>query len=134
MRRIFILMCGVVMISSGVFADDTTETCADGAGTVVIGAVTGHKYCRSNNKMNWWNAYAWCDAQSGRRLFSMNDCNHSGTSSACSDLKGTGDVCVWTSTPWSQNDQYSYYVCLFSGVSSGSTPTRSLANNYALCY
>lgn len=46
MRNVLILMCGMVMMSCVVFAEDITiETCADGAGTVIIGAVSGHKYC-----------------------------------------------------------------------------------------
>ena len=73
MRNVLILMCGVVMISSVAFAEDAVETCAGGAGTVVVGAVTGHKYCHGKKKMDWWNAYAWCDAM-GRRLFDISDC------------------------------------------------------------
>ncbi len=77
MRNVLILMCGMVMLSTVALADDTTETCANGAGTVVVGAVTGHKYCRSNQEMNWWNAYAWCDGLD-RKLVEASDC-------ACSD-------------------------------------------------
>ena len=104
MRKFLMLMCGVVMMSSAVFADDTTtpETCANGAGTVVIGAVTGHKYCMSNNNMNWWNAMAWCDAQ-GRRLVSLNNCGCSSTVSCnniCPEFKiSDNNIWIWTSTP-----------------------------------
>ena len=84
-----ILLTAVFMISTVTLANDTTttETCADGAGEIV----TGHKYCKSNVGINWWNANAWCDAQ-GRRLFSMDDCTYSVTgTTACADLVGVGD-------------------------------------------
>ena len=82
MRNFLILTCSVIMISSVTFADDTVETCANGAGTVVIGAVSGHKYCNSKNGMNWWNAVTWCDGL-GRRLFDLSDCACSDTTANC---------------------------------------------------
>jgi len=88
-----ILLTAVFMISTVTLANDTTstKTCANGAGTVITGVVTGHKYCKSNVVINWWNANAWCDAQ-GRRLFSMDDCTYSVTgTTACADLVGVGD-------------------------------------------
>lgn len=105
MRNVLILMCGMVMLSSVAFADDTTtiETCADGAGIVIEGAVTGYKYCKSNTKMNWWNAYAWCDALE-MRLFDLSDCACSDTISDCSrcvelkDLSVGGIGWIWTNT------------------------------------
>lgn len=62
MRKILIL-CGILMMSSVVRAQETiTETCANGTGIIVVGDVSGHKYCRSKQVLNWWNAYVWCDA------------------------------------------------------------------------
>ena len=121
MRNVFILMCGMVMMSCVVFAEDiTTETCADGAGTVIIGAVSGHKYCKSNKGMNWWNAMAWCDGI-GRRLFERSDCACSATVSdcraKCPELTGVsvGDTysLVWTATPYT--DTNAYFISLVSG-------------------
>ena len=60
-----IMFIFMMLTVSTVIADDavstTPEMCSNGTGTIVIGAVTGHKYCKSNQRMNWWNAYAWCD-------------------------------------------------------------------------
>ncbi|MBR6674339.1 MAG: hypothetical protein IKL32_00245 [Alphaproteobacteria bacterium] len=86
MRQILMLMCGVAMISSVVFADDTTETCAGGVGIVMTGAVTGHKYCFRAVGMTWWNAVSWCDAQ-GRRLVELRDCACGNTISDCAGNK-----------------------------------------------
>ena len=52
------------MASMAVADDTTTETCANGAGIVITGNLSGHKYCLSNQNMSWWNAYAWCDSYS----------------------------------------------------------------------
>ena len=101
MNKILILTCGVLMISSVVLGDDTTtETCANGAGTVITGAVSGHKYCVFRKNMDWWNAYAWCDGM-GRRLFSLDDCIYSSTGTKrCEDLAGVSGVAhMWTATP-----------------------------------
>jgi hypothetical protein len=90
-----LLFCGLLMTSSMTFADDATvETCANGAGTVLTGAVTGQKYCKGNKAMNWWNANSWCDGM-GMKLFSLNDCACSETTANCAgnhcpELKNTG--------------------------------------------
>jgi len=113
MRQILMLMCGMVMLSSVAFAEDTTETCADGAGVVVTGAVSGHKYCRSKQSMNWWNAYAWCDAL-GRRLADRSDCACGNTISDCAnnqcpELSGVGNFWAWTGTPSKTGESYYVY-------------------------
>ena len=74
MKKILFL-CSLLMISPTLMAEDTTvESCANGAGTIITGVITGTKYCWSNSDMNWWNANAWCDAQ-GKRLIDLNiDC------------------------------------------------------------
>ena len=101
MNKILILTCGVLMMSSVALGDNTTaETCANGAGTVITGVVTGHKYCLIKQSMNWWNAYALCDGME-RRLFSLDDCLYSSTGTGrCADLEGaSGVVHIWTATP-----------------------------------
>lgn len=139
MRKILILMCGVVMMSSAVFADDTTtpETCANGAGTVVVGAVTGHKYCKSNTQMNWWNAQSWCDALN-RRTFDISDCACSNTTADCHnriciELVGVGnDQYIWT---MKSNWEWSYNINLSSGtIRDWYDYSRKGAHYPALCY
>lgn len=104
---------------STVIADDavstTPEMCSNGTGTIVIGAVTGHKYCKSNQRMNWWNAYAWCDAQ-GRQLFNMDSCMCSGITNCqgvCLELMAVGSGWIWSSTP--RPAPLAYGVLLSSG-------------------
>ncbi|MBQ9738164.1 MAG: hypothetical protein IJV75_01440 [Alphaproteobacteria bacterium] len=84
MQKILIL-CSVLMMSSSVFAQETpAETCADGAGVVIIGDITGHKYCRSKTALNWWNAYAWCDAI-GMQMVDALDCKCSELTADCAN-------------------------------------------------
>ena len=68
-------LIGIILMHSFIAsADDTpTKTCANGAGTVIIGAITGHEYCLSKKEMNWWNGHAWCDGL-GMRFFRLDDC------------------------------------------------------------
>ena len=114
MKPFLILTCFGLMISTASMAEDIstpTETCADGAGTIVTGSVSGHKYCKSNAMMNWWNAHAWRDGL-GRRLFSLDECTCSDTTSdcygKCSDLKSVGDdKWIWTSIPRDASLAYS---------------------------
>ena len=108
--RFITLICGVLLTSTVATADDTTvETCANGAGTVVIGAVTEHKYCRSNKGMNWWNAVAWCDGQS-KRLLQLDDCKFNSTASPwiCPDLVQVekSETYFWTMNPTTETRMY----------------------------
>ena len=138
MRKILIFTCGVIMMSSVAFADDTVETCANGAGTVVVGAVSGHKYCKSNSTMNWWNAFAWCDAQ-GRKLFDISECACSNTTADCiyncPEMNNVGTMAIWTLTACDKKSNYRV------GLSSGYRDCQSRTNTgvtgsiglFALC-
>ena len=102
MNKVLMLCCSVLMVSHVVMADDAT--CAGGSGTIITGVISGRKYCKSNKSMNWWNAYAWCDAM-GKKLIDLNtDCECDGIAncnSLCADIKfpdlsGWG----WTAIPY----------------------------------
>ena len=137
MKTSLALMCGMLMMSSVVFAEDTVETCANGAGEVITGAVTGYKSCKSNQRMNWWNAVSWCDALK-RPLFDLDDCgcdwstNCNGT---CPELaKVAGYQFLWMITPAS--DSRAYFVNpLFGSVASQNRSDYSWSNYsaFALC-
>lgn len=116
-----ILLTAILLTSIMALADDgtTTETCANGAGRVITGAVSGHKYCKSNQVMNWWNAHAWCDAL-GRRVFDRSNCSCGDITADCAgnkcpDLKGVRDSeYIWTATP--RDSSHVYVVYLSSGL------------------
>lgn len=110
MNKFLMLTCGMLMVSSVALAEETTpETCANGAGTVVIGAVSGHKYCRSQTlALNWWNAWAWCDAQ-GKKLFGLDNCRCDATINCvnkCPELNLGNGTWTWTATPAGTDGAY----------------------------
>ena len=51
MYKFLLVFCCFFIIPYVAMAEEDT-TCADGAGTIVIG-VSGYKYCLSNKTMNW---------------------------------------------------------------------------------
>ena len=76
------------------------------------GKATGHKYCKSNNSMNWWNAYAQCDAVN-MNLVDLSDCGCIDASQKCGT---SGDSCpnlfgfgfVWLNTPSLHGNKYKW--------------------------
>jgi len=147
MRNVLI-MSGILMMSCVVFADDTTttETCANGAGTVITGAVSGHKYCLRKSthsgsptqigQIIWWNAHTWCEGI-GRTIFSMNDCGCNATincNNKCPELAiGGGGLSgqsgIWTDKPFGTSG--AYVVNLTTGTVS--TTTRYNEFGFVLC-
>ena len=57
-------------IVAGVLAIGSAANAATCEGGSLASGENGHEYCRSNLPMNWWSAYAWCEAQ-GRHMPSM---------------------------------------------------------------
>ena len=108
-------------------------------GTEITGK-NGHVYCKSNVNMNWYTAFAWCDAQ-GRTLATMEQmCDIDETqrwdgnvgTSVCLCLVGATaqDSCSWSALPYSPTHAFSVYVST-ANVSSGH---RTLVPYYALCW
>ena len=112
MQRLLIFITGsmiIVGISLNVKAAD--DSCANGAGTIVIGAVSGASYCRSQVGMNWWNAFSWCNSQ-GKQLFDLTDCGCSwqvNCQNKCPEInfKDSNNFWHWTQT---SNGMASAYV------------------------
>ena len=111
------------------------ETCADGAGTVITGK-NGHNYCYSNQSMNWWSAYAWCEAQ-GRHLASMYEAcptwdgskgGYGESAAKCPNIIGA-NILKWTSTPEGENN--AFYVSSNDVVSD---PRSKQTAARAFCY
>ena len=135
MKQFLMTICGFLFITSVAMADDTTtEMCANGAGTVISGAVTGHKYCMSNNPMNWWNAYAWCDAQ-GRRLISMDECACSALVNCdgkCPEFRKVYNKYIWTTT--SDDTAESVYTSYSDSVMTAMWTRVRSGSAYSVCY
>lgn len=135
MKQFLMFTCFSIMIPTTIIAEETTQTCANGTGTIVIGAITGHKYCKSNVKMNWWNAVSWCDAQ-GRRLFNLNDCGCSDTIANCAQNCPEVSLVIGMQNSWTTSFKkigYVDYIDLYNGhISPWGVP--ALTDSYfALC-
>lgn len=88
----FILIAGICFMSGMVQAQITDTPCANGAGVIVKGSVSGKTYCKSNAwGMTWWNAYAWCDAL-GMDMFGLEDCACSDTVADCAGTSAGGNA------------------------------------------
>ena len=79
MRKILISTCAILMISV------TANACSG----ITIKGNSGTSYCLSKQTMNWYSAYAWCQAQ-GMKLIDLGPVcgRNSGT---CSELSLSSD-------------------------------------------
>jgi hypothetical protein len=97
MKKNLMILSVLVLVMS---TPALSATCANGAGTQVIG-VDGETYCRSNVNMNWWSAHAWCDA-ANMTLVSLDRCNGKNGDItgevACPNFKRNDYVTCWTSS------------------------------------
>ncbi len=109
-------------------AQARAETCESGK---LVTGNNGHVYCQSNNTMNWWSAYTWCEGQ-GRHLASMyelcSDWDGSTGSKKCANHNGSFNDAGWTSTAFQGNNAFRAY-------SSGSVDTSNRSSSQrAICY
>ena len=101
----------LAVITAVVFniAQARAETCESGK---LVTGNNGHAYCQSKYQMNWWSAYAWCEAQ-GRHLASMYelcpDWDGSKGGDKCANTKDGFDGLGWTKTAFQQNYAFTVY-------------------------
>lgn len=140
MIKTLTITCSALLIASIANADTTTtETCANGGGIVITGAVSTHKYCLSKNTMNWWNSNAWCDAM-GRRLARRSDCACGNTKADCANDKCPDLTAVVSGTQWgwildTPTSTHSDIIPLESGnITRNSRGNLGAYNVFALCY
>ena len=138
MNKTLSLICTLFILPSIAFAE---ETCANGAGKIIMGDINQKKYCLSNKTMDFWNAYAWCDAQ-GTSLVDLTDCSCSNTAADCANNQCPNFVSapygyreVWTSAPHDTNKVKR--IIMATHLSNGSVgqwnKDSSGAGMYALC-
>ena len=107
-------------------------SCAGGSGSVVTGG-NGTPYFESNITMDWWGAFAWCDAIGGRLIDVTKECIKTTGTSGCPNLTGVGNGTVWTQNVPSANA--AYFVNLSSGAVDGPPfgYSRGYSGFFALC-
>ena len=91
-RKLFLLCLMGAFLATSAYAK------CDG-GTMITGK--SGSFCKSNVKMNWWSAYSWCKANDRSLATIYEACpswNGNIGEGQCSELSGSGDGGVWTST------------------------------------
>ena len=121
------MVAGILVIGSTVNA----ATCE--GGTLATGE-NGHEYCQSNNYMNWWSAYTWCEAN-GRHMASIYEiCPEWDGSTGeykCANYNSQFKNGLWTSTPYQTDNAFK----LTEWRKSVGLENRAESSNYrALCY
>ena len=86
------------------------ETCANGHGTLIIGNDGVSKYCMSQVTMNWWSAFAWCDAAKGKLLNVTTECDKVEVTEEvwCANLVDKVDTYIWTANIARDGTPYRY--------------------------
>ena len=118
MKKNFKKQIAVFLILASISAKTVAAvTCAGGAGTVINGNDGMTTYCASRVQMNWWSAFAWCDA-AGMRLIGTDACNgadgrYTGPA-ACPNLylANPDNFYGYYWTKNKSNDRVAYYISL----------------------
>lgn len=122
----------LALITVGILAINSASAANCNGGERVT-AGNGHEYCRSDSSsMNWWSAYAWCEAQ-GRHLATIYelcpDWDGSMGTNKCSNYVSSF-YGAWSSTPYQTNEAILVYG---SSPKSVGTQERTVLL-WALCY
>ena len=107
MKKLMVGVC-CLLISGSVLAGG----CDSESGTLITGK-DGTKYCQSKVSLNWWSAFAWCDAIGGQLIDLTTECNKVTGTEQCPNLAGVGSGLVWTQAV--RSSAYAYSVYLPSG-------------------
>ena len=128
MKKLLLMGCLLLAVPA------LSEECAKGAGYVIIGN-DNTRYCASRHEMNWWSAFAWCDAAGGQLFDLSTQCYLGGSSGACPNLGGSLDLDLHRGYAfWTRNSLTTHAASIVSG--GGVVGSRSKANRgteQALC-
>ena len=127
------LMGTVVMFNRPTFA------CTGGTEVSIVNGATS-VYCISNNTMNWWTAFSWCQAQNYHLATWAEVCPNTGVSIVSSGSTGLGcsnrpnytGKNLWVSQPYDSDNAYKFYLTTPDTILSGIS-TRTSTNARALC-
>ena len=122
-KLLFVCLIGLMSISSAHAKCDGGTEITNTAGTT---------FCKSNVKMNWWSAAAWCKENDLHLATMYEMCpNWDGNAALekCPELNGNGDVYAWSATASGSENAFS--VNLSYGHVLG--PNRKDSSKYAFC-
>ena len=119
-------------ITVGILAINSAHAESCEGGTLQTGD-NGHVFCQSNNNMNWWSAYTWCEAQ-GRHLATMYEMcpewdGSTGDRNNCNLNSFSNNNYNWSATARNTNEAF-----WIDRDTIGSTSRNELYYRRALCY
>lgn len=122
MKRTILATCCFLIFSS----------VANACGGIPIKGTSGADYCLSNDRMNWYSAYTWCEAQGLNMLDLSVVCKT--ISGPCNELKSSidGFYPAWTNMSFSSKN--AEIIDIATGhINQGQGYART-TGFYAICY
>ena len=105
---------GTIITANSYGNDKSGGLCHDPSDSNVTQNCNGKIFCESNEAMNWWSAFTWCEAIGGRLASFESMCpgiirTPNDTIGACPNLKATGvrndgDDWGWSNFGWGTTD------------------------------
>ena len=127
MKKIIVFLMCIFAMSA------MAEPTCNGGKTIT--AKDGTTFCKSDNTMNWWSAFTWCESQNRTLAEFKTMCPGvsqapSNTTGDCPNLQGLADSgWVWSSLAYGSDD------AIIVNLSSGAVTNYHRYNysSYALC-
>jgi len=107
MKKYFVIMMLGLMFCTSVNATWTEANCNDKGGQMVT--VGGQTFCKSTTSMNWWSAYAWCQAMGGHMPTVNELCPKLQSITQDASCGTTYNDHIWTATPGSSTVPWIYH-------------------------
>ena len=128
-KYIGLIVWGAMAVPAFAVTEWTTQNCNNKGGEIVQSS-TGEIYCKSISTMNWWSAYAWCEAMGGHMPSMEEMCPGANLlrGAPCPSMNGTADH--WSKTPNGDSNVYfpARGVVIQDGGKSGSKYVWCLPN------
>ena len=103
-KLLFVCLIGLMSISSAHAKCDGGTEVSNTAGTT---------FCKSNVRMNWWSAAAWCkenDLQLATMYEMCPSWNGNNGSGRCPELNGKGSSYAWSTTACANTDAFAVQI------------------------
>ena len=123
MYRCIRFMALGLLCATQALAETTWEKCnANNGGTLVT--IGGDTFCKSNSTMNWWSAYAWCQAMDGYMPSIAELCPGKSITDDNACGRTYGDT--WSSTTCTSDKVWRVYSNTSMGCGANSVKTKTV--------
>jgi len=132
-------LLNILLITGCIVSTSAGATgCANGGGEIITGRDNVTSYCLSTATMNWWSAFAWCDAAGGHLINTNTECNKVTTTNTvdCPNLEAVTNksISVWSTNQRSSTRVYAIYLDSGKFEAAGfARSSKTNSDNHALC-